>query len=289
MRAHIAFSLLIGLIAVGCGPSTARRTYTVQGQVLSVEPDHLQATIKHEEIQGLMAAMTMAYKVKDPKLFAAVAPGDLINATLIVDSSDGIVADAYFSDVKKVGEAPLEQKPAASSGFELLKPGEAVPDSVFIDQDGRTRPFSSFKGAPLAITFIYTMCPIPDFCPLMDRQFAAIQQSLESDPALARAHLVSVSFDPINDTPAVLKKHAAELKADPSRWTFLTGDRDAIDRFASRFGVGVDRPADDPASITHRLRTAIIDANGTLVKVYTGNEWKPSQIVADLKAIATPQ
>jgi protein SCO1/2 len=285
MRAHIAFFLIVALAAAACGSSKAQRTYQLQGQILSVAPDHLSASIKHEEIKDFMGAMTMTYKVKDPKLFESIAPGDLINATLVVDSTDGAVADAYLSEVKKVGEAPLE-KPAASSGFELLNPGEAVPDAPFVDQDGKQRRFSSFKGAPVALTFIYTKCPIPDFCPLMDRNFAAVQTLLKDDPALANAHLVSVSFDPVNDTPAVLKQHAAGLKADPARWTFLTGDRDAIDQFAARFGVGVDRALDDPANITHRLRTAIVDADGKLFKVYTGNEWKPSQVVADLKAVA---
>ena len=100
-----------------------------------------------------------------------------------------------MSTVKKVGEAPLEKAPApaASSGFELLKPGEAVPDAQFVDQDGRARAFSSFKGSPLAITFIYTRCPFPNFCPLMDRQFAAIQQTLKTDPALQKVHLLSVA------------------------------------------------------------------------------------------------
>jgi protein SCO1/2 len=136
------------------------------------------------------------------------------------------------------------------------------------------------------MTFIYTNCPLPDFCPLMDRNFAAMQQLLAASPDVGNAHLVSVSFDPMNDTPPVLKKHAAGLKADPSRWTFLTGERDAIDQFAARFGVGVDRPLDGAADIAHRLRTAIVDREGRLVKIYTGNEWKPEELVADLKALA---
>lgn len=288
MRVHIALSLIVALAAAACGSSTIQNTYTLQGQILSVAPDHLSASIKHEEIKDFMAAMTMTYKVKDPKLFEGLAPGDLITSTLVIDSTDGAVADAYLTEVKNVGEAPLE-KPAASSGFELLKAGEAVPDTAFVDQDGQKRPFSAFKGSPLAITFIYTRCPIPDFCPLMDRNFAAIQKLLAADPALAKARLVSITFDPMNDTPSVLKAHAAELDADPSRWTFLTGDRDTIDQFAARFGVGVDRALDDATNITHRLRTAIVDADGKLVKVYTGNEWKPSEVVADLKAVAQPK
>ena len=93
----------------------------------------------------------------------------------------------------------------------------------------------------MVVTFIYTRCPLPTFCPLMDRHFATIQTAIKGDPALKNVRLVSVSFDPATDTPPVLKKHAAELNADPARWTFLTGDRDDIDRFAARFGVSVAR------------------------------------------------
>jgi protein SCO1 len=284
MRISIAFSILAALAVAACSSAPEKRTYTVQGQVLAVAPDHQQATVKHEEIKGFMMAMTMPYKVKDPQVLNGIAAGDLINATLVVEPNE-----AYFSDVKKVGEAPLE-KPAsdsgpASSGFELLKPGEAVPDADFIDQDGKKRAFSSFKGSPVAITFMYTKCPLPDFCPLMDRNFSAVQETLKSEPALNNVHLASISFDPITDTPAALKKHARDLKADPARWTFLTGDRDTIDQFAARFGMGITRDQADPVNITHNLRTAIVDADGKLVKVYTGNSWKPGDVVADLKAL----
>ena len=288
MRVHIAFCLSVALTSAACSgsPSNQQRTYTVQGQVLEVAPDHQQATVKHEEIRGFMSAMTMPYKVKDPQLLNGIAPGDLINATLVVNANE-----AFFSEVKKVGEAPLEQAateaPSASSRFELLKPGEPVPDTNFVDQNGRKKAFHAFNGSPLAITFMYTKCPLPDFCPLMDRNFAAVQQALTADSALKKAHLVSISFDPVTDTPAVLKKHASELKADPTRWTFLTGDRDEIDQFASRLGMAIARSQTDPLNITHNLRTAIVDADGKLVKVYTGNEWTPDQVIADLKAVAS--
>jgi protein SCO1/2 len=137
------------------------------------------------------------------------------------------------------------------------------------------------------LTFIYTRCPIPTFCPLMDRNFAAVQRKLKEDAALAPArrsvHLVSISFDPVTDTPPVLKKHARTLDADPKIWTFFTGDRDEVDKFAARFGVSVARSPADARDITHNLRTAIIDRSGRLVKVYTGNEWTPDQLIADLK------
>jgi protein SCO1/2 len=273
--------------AASCTSRSDQRRYTLQGQVLSLEPERKQVTVKHEEIKGFMPAMTMPYDVQEARALDGLAPGDLINATLVVFSNG-----AYLTDIKKVGSAPLEKPtaeadaPSASSGFELLKPGESVPDASFVDQDGRRRRFADFNGSPLAITFIYTRCPLPTFCPLMDRHFASLQKALKSEPALRAVHLVTVSFDPITDTPPVLKAHARTLDADLKRWTFLTGDRDDIDRFAARFGVSISRALNDPRDITHNLRTAIVDADGKLVKVYTGNEWSPDQVLEDLRKVA---
>jgi protein SCO1 len=287
MRLHIVFILSLAVSAAACRRASDQRAYTLQGQVLSVEVPRKQLTIKHEEISGLMPAMTMPYEVKDADLLSGLIAGDLVNATLVIGSNE-----AYLTTVRKVGQAPLEQPPAettvaprASSGFELLKPGEQVPRGAFVDQDGRKRSFDGFKGSMVVLTFVYTRCPLPTFCPLMDRHFVTIQKSLENDTALRRVHLVTVSFDPTYDTPPVLKKHARELKADLTRWTFLTGDRDEIDRFAMRFGVSIARAMNDPRDITHNLRTAIVDGEGNLVKVYTGNDWTPEQVLTDLRAV----
>src|SRR5687768_4027459 len=161
-----AMLALLGMVA--CGASDARE-YTLQGQILTIAPDRMQADIKHEEIKGFMSAMTMPYKVRDAKEFADLKPGDLFTSTLVV-----VPNDAYLTDVKKVGEAPLESPSAssassASSGFELLKAGETVPETPLVDQDGRKRSLSSLKGSTVVLTFIYTQCPLPTFCPLMDR------------------------------------------------------------------------------------------------------------------------
>lgn len=287
MRPHIVLLFCAALAVASCTSRSDERKFTLQGQVLALEPARKQVTVKHEEIKGFMPAMTMPYEVREAKALDGLAPGDLINATLVVFSNG-----AYLTGINKVGAAPLEQPPAeapapsASSGFELLKPGEAVPNARFVDQDGRKRHFADFKGSPVAITFIYTKCPLPTFCPLMDRHFASLQKSIKSDPSLRSVHLVTVSFDPVTDTPPVLKAHAKTLDADLQRWTFLTGDRDEIDQFGARFGVSVSRALNDPRDITHNLRTAVVDAEGRLVKVYTGNEWTPDQLLADLKGLA---
>jgi len=277
---------LIATVAVSdaCANKTDERSYTLQGQVLSIDAAHKSVTVKHEEIKGFMPAMTMPYEVQDAKTLDAIAPGDLINATLVVFANG-----AHLTVVKKVGSAPLEKPPAdapmptASSGFELLKPGEAVPNANFVDQDGNKRAFADFRGSRVVMTFIYTECPMPTFCPLLDRRFAAMQKPLAENAATQDVRLVSVSFDPATDTPPVLKAHARRLNADPERWTFLTGDRDDVDRFAARFGVQVSRALNDARDITHNLRTVIIDKDGKLLKVYTGNYWTPEQILGDLK------
>lgn len=280
MRTRTIVFSLVCLTMAACGGSD-RREYPFTGQILSIGPDPKEASIKHDEIKGFMTAMTMTYKVRDAKEYADLAPGDLISSTLVVVSND-----AYLKDVKKTGSAPLDKPasnpaPTASSGFELIRPGQPVPDGTFVNQDGQPTTLAAFRGSTVVVTFIYTTCPLPTFCPLMDRHFAVIQKKL-SEKGQRNVHLVSVSFDPITDTPAVLKAHAKKLGADPKMWTFLTGDRDAVDQWASRFGVTVSRAMNDPRDITHNLRTAIIDPHGTLVKTYTGNEWTPDQVLNDL-------
>jgi protein SCO1 len=287
MQRRVLVVLAAAALFAACGSKSNQRSYTVHGQVLSVTPDRQEAMVKHGEITGLMPAMTMPYKIKERAELNAVKPGDVIDATLVI-----VENDAFLTGVKKVGEAPLEEAPAepaavtTGSNPALLKPGEIVPDSPFVDQDGRKRRLSAFRGSTVVLTFIYTRCPLPTFCPMMDRHFVSIQERMHDDPLLKKVHLVTVSFDPAYDTPAVLKKHARELNADLSRWTFLTGDQESIEKFGARFGVFVTRASNDPRDITHNLRTAIVGPDGKLMKVYTGNEWTPEEILNDLKPVA---
>ena len=287
MRIRTCFLLLLLLAAGACsrGASGDRREYTLQGQVLSIQPDQKQAVIRHEEIKGFMPAMTMPYYVEDPKEYEGVAPGDLITATLVVEPTK-----AYLQQVKKVGNAPLAvtdggSAPPAASGFELIKTGAPVPNQTFVNQDGKSVSLADYRGDALIVTFMYTACPMPTMCPMMDRNFAKIQAKLKEQNNLLKAHLLSVSFDPQVDTPPVLKKHADSLSADSRLWSFVTGDRDEIDKWASGFGVSISRAMNDPRDITHNLRTAILDRQGNLVQVYNGNEWTPEQVLADVRVM----
>jgi len=278
---RIGAIVLAALALASCSRAPAPKQYELKGQVLGIKPESAEVLIKHEDIKGFMPGMTMPFKVRDAAMLNAIQPGDLVTATLVVGETD-----AHLSTLTKTGHAELDAPPpGATSGFELLKPGEAVPDQPLIDQDGKPRPLSTMRGHRVALTFTYTRCPMPNFCPLMDRHFQTLQREIKQAPELADVRLVTVSFDPQFDTPPVLKAHAARLEADPAIWSFVTGDRDEVERFAARFGVTVERAEQNPIDITHNLRTAIIDPAGRLVKVHTGNTWTPADVLADIAAI----
>ncbi|HVH58087.1 MAG TPA: SCO family protein [Vicinamibacterales bacterium] len=277
MRRNFIALLIILASVAGC---SEQKRYTLAGQIIAIDTTRQEITVKHQDIRGFMPGMTMAFKVRDAAQMSSRQPGDLITATLVVEASRGVL-----EDIRKTGEAPLPAAAPSAPAAPPIEKGSLVPDAEFLDQDGRKHRLADWKGKALAVTFIYTRCPLPDFCPLMDRQFAAVQQALKADSDLAsRVHLLSVSFDPSYDTPDVLKTHAGRVHADPALWTYLTGAADAIDRFAAGFGVTIMR--EDPArtEIVHNLRTAVIDKEGRLVTVLRGNEWKPDQLVDELRA-----
>ena len=276
-RAWCPVTILFALCTVAC---SERREFELRGQVLAVNAARREITVKHEDIRGFMPAMTMPFRVVDTREIEGRRPGELVRATLVVETHD-----AYLKDVERTGEAPLTSAYLPPSTAVLLEPGEEVPELVFVDQRGQSHRLSDFRGKALAVTFIYTRCPIPDFCPLMDRHFASAQHTLAGDDELRRrVHLLSISFDPEFDSPPVLAKHASRAGADPATWSFVTGDRDDVDAFAGKFGVSVMRGDGSAQEILHNLRTAVIDERGRLVKVFTGNDWQPSQLVSELRA-----
>jgi protein SCO1/2 len=255
--------------------------------VLAVQPDKQLITIKHGDIERYMPGMTMAFGVSTPALLEGRTPGELVSATLEVDERGArLVAIAHH------GEAPLpDESNAVAMAAGILEAGDLVPDAALIDQDDRRRSLSEWRGTMVLLTFIYTRCPLPNFCPLMDQNFRTIQRAVLEDPALrGQVRLVSVTFDPEYDTPDVLAAHARRLRADAGVWTFLTGDRVTIDRLAARFGVGVMRPAPSGRAeskgvdITHNLRTTLVGADGRVAKIYPGNDWTVGAALADLRA-----
>jgi len=254
------------------------RQYDLRGQVLAVDRARQELTIKHDDIRGFMPGMTMPFKVKDPRLLDGREPGDLVQATLVVRD-----ANAYLSSVSRTGHAPLTEAPPAPR-MDLLEPGQPVPDVDLTDEAGGRHRLSEWRGRILAVTFIYTRCPLPDFCPRIDQRFKTVQDEILADAAARdRYTLLSVSFDPAFDTPPVLAAHARQVGADPRVWRFVTGDRDAVAALASRFGTAIIREGSGADSITHSLRTAVIGSDGTLRTVLQGTEWTAAELLRALR------
>ncbi len=273
------------LAAAGCTrkPETARQ-FELQGQIVALEPGRNEVTIRHEDIKGFMPGMTMPFTVRDAGLLAGKQPGDLIRGTLVVEE-----VDAYLSALTTIGHEPVDAPPAVSDAPRILAPGDEVGDALLVGDDGMPLPFSSLRGHRVAVTFIYTRCPLPEFCPMMDRHFAAVQKTVSATPALADVRLLTVTFDPEFDTPAILHAHARRRGADPAIWTFATGDPEEVERFAAQFGIYLERSPERAADIVHNLITAVVGPDGRLVARHTGNDWTPAQLVADLRAAPAPR
>jgi protein SCO1 len=284
-RLQPPFPVLIAIAAMfafsGCrnpAPPPAH-TYELKGQILAVDQTRQELTVKHGDIAGFMPAMTMPYQVRDANLLKGRTAGELITATLVVDGSIG-----YLQSITHDGTAPLADEKPPVKAMNLLSVGEQVREAELVDQAGRQHSFADWRGQVIAVTFVYTRCPLPNYCPLIDRQFAAVQAEVAASAEL-RGHvrLVSVTLDPEYDTPAVLLRHARTLKADPAVWTWLTGSRDHVEAFASQFGVSVMREPSQPSELVHNMRTAIIDGNGRLVALLNGADWKPAKLIAEMR------
>ena len=285
LRRLAAAGLLVTVLG-GCKAESAR-TYPLKGQILAIagptRPDgRREITVKHEDIPNFMPAMTMPYIVRPPAALDGLAPGDLFTATLVNEN-----AELYLTDLKKTGHADLPADARAVKILDVMQPGDEVPDDLLQDQTGATRKLSDWRGRALAVTFVYTRCPLPDFCPLMDRQFAAAQRDAAADPQLRdRLHLLSITLDPSFDTPPILLAHARRAGADPTVWTFATGTPEDLDRFGSRFGVSVMRNGPSGSEVVHNLRTAILDPDGRLTTIFGGNDWSAADLLKELRRAA---
>jgi len=281
MQLRAAALLGLVLMATGCAREPEAATYQLSGQILLINPETQQLVIRHGDIVGFMPGMTMPFTVRDPQLLAGRSAGDLITATLTVEPET-----AWISALTATGHAPLPADAPtalpAATGVEVLNVGARVPETALRGTRGPVSLVAG-QGRVTALTFIYTRCPLPDYCPLMDRRFAEVQRQVKADATLAqRVSLVSVSIDPAADTPARLAEHAAALDADPAIWQFATlADEQDIARFAAQFGVNVIREQD--GTITHNLRTLVIDASGTVRQARDGNTWTSDELVGDLR------
>lgn len=275
--AGIAIALVVVLSLMLYVRSAGPDTYEVRGRIVGFGADRTTVFVRHGPVQGLMPEMTMPFRVADSAEVAALQYDDSV--AFLLDVGPDVSLARGFQVVER-GTRTAPRGPA-STGAQV---GDRMPEVQLRDQDGRL-----FRPQDLAVpwlltTFIYTRCPLPDYCPLMSLQFSRVQGTAAKE--LGRSlHLLSITFDPGYDSPEVLRSYAARYTRDFSNWTFATGDSAAVATLTRFFGVTAER---DGAMFDHNLVTALIDAEGRVVRIWPGNGWRPADVIQALSDLSAP-
>ena len=270
--------LLWLLVAVDCGlaaPDVDVKFYAAHGLVQHVSADRRQVTIHHQAIPGYMMEMTMDYPVKDTNDLAGISAGDEINFTLAVGENESWVKNLQL--VAHHVAAVTNNTFVFHADSPELKPGDFLPDGTLVTETGSEIHFSDFRGRALAFTFFFTRCPLPDFCPRMNRNFAETRQLLLSDAsAPTNWQFLSISFDPDYDQPEVLSRYAGFYRGDDARyWLFATASTNTLANLAPRLDLMVLHQG---ANISHNMRTVVLDPQGRIASQFDGNNWTPQQL-----------
>jgi protein SCO1/2 len=295
---RVGFLLVLTIVAVGgisgCHSSPKGKTdassssgkqYSVRGKIISVDVKDAVISLDTEAIPGFMEAMTMAYTLQNPSIASELHPGDKIAAQLQIGAQG-----AVLSDITILEQALLNVKPAAQ--YHVPRTGDVVPDFTLLNQSSRKIHLHQFRGKVLVLTFIYTRCQSSQFCPLMSRNFAKLDQMLAADPKLyAQTHLLSISFDPKYDTPAVLRSYGGAYtgrytKEKFEHWDFAAPSQRELASLLQWFDVGVTNA--DGNVLLHSVSTAVIGPDGKICNWYPTNTWTPEQLLQDVRAVLAP-
>ncbi|MDB6058258.1 MAG: hypothetical protein JWO95_2102 [Verrucomicrobiales bacterium] len=251
-------------------PIASEQVFNVTGRIVSIEPGGRTVHIAHEDIPDFMPAMTMPFTMRHPEQVADLAPGDAVQFHLIVTKDD-----SWVSEIDKVsGTTRTASQPLAVANPDRIETGEAVPDFELVNQDGAPLKLDAYRGSAVLVTFIYTRCPLPNFCPLISNRFSELQDRL-GKKFPGKTHLISVSFDPQFDTPAVMKDYGKRFGARSNLWSLATGTQQQIDYVARLFGLIKEKDAN---GYSHDLRTALISPDGKLVHIWRSNVWTPEEV-----------
>jgi protein SCO1/2 len=289
------FFLAILTLFLGChqSPTTSpnsaakQKTFSIRGQIVSSKG--ATVTLDGEGVPGFMEAMTMDYKLKDPTVASELHPGDRITAKIFAEKDGDEYTNVQLDDIVVIAQARPDYKPPVV--YHVPTAGDAVPDFHLLNQSDRTIHLDQFKGKFVLITFIYTRCPLADYCPRMSHNFADIDKALAADPALYRqTHLLSISFDPTYDTPKVLRSYGGAYTGNYTNekfqhWDFAVPTEKDLPAVTQFFNVGIT-PGDNK-TLTHSLSTVLIGKDGKIVEWYPANDWKPEDVIAAIRKNAT--
>ncbi len=283
---------LIPLLAlVGCSDSnpepeapsatSSAQVFRVKGVIQKVKAEGEIVIIDHEEIPDFMVAMVMPFFTKDAGEVAGLKPGDRVEFDYVVEERS-----SWIEKVEKTGEGgeiktddPDPEPPAS-----LVEIGQPFPDYEFVSSEGKDVKLSDFRGAPLVFTFVFTRCPVPEFCPAMMLKFHAVDAMLKDDPQAPKDwHLLTISFDADFDTPEVMAAYGERFRVEKSHWTLLTSDSCCtINEIAGNVGL---KFGEKGGSYQHNLRTAVLDADGVLRHLFTDETWQPETLAEAIRAL----
>jgi protein SCO1/2 len=234
--------------------------------------------IDGDAIPGFMDPMAMNYKIKDTGELKKLVVGDSIAADVVVAGEN-----YWLENVRVTGHTTsAADKPAAA--VHVPAPGEEVPDFQFTNQSGKQVSLKQYRGKVLFLTFIYTRCPFPDFCPRISKDFAEIYHQLGNGAVFSgKTHLLSISIDPAHDTPRVLRDYGFSVVGSKQaslfeRWEFVAPRPADLPKIADFFALSY-KP--EGCLITHTLSSAVIGPDGKIMKWYHGGDWQPSEVVKD--------
>ncbi len=270
-------AMALSLVFGACRRANEKR-YDFKGKVVAVDLEKHLVTVSHEDVKGYMPAMTMPFAVANELDLQIIVPNDEITATLVINGKHSWLEDLIITH--QSATAP------ALPGAQMPGPGDEVPNFTLLNQDNREIHIKDYRGKTLLLTFIYTRCPVPDYCTLMSDNFAQIDRALGQDPELyGKTHLLSISIDPEYDTPKVLRSYGAAhteryQNETFAHWEFAGGTKEQVKEMAQFFGLTYFPEKDQ---IIHALRTVIVNPDGKVGKIYGGNDWKPEDVVEEVK------
>ncbi len=270
----------------------AAEKHNFTGVLLQLDRQHQSMSVSCREIPGYMSAMIMDFPVQDPKVFERLEPGMTIDFSLVADKdsshAENIRAHPFESLELDPTEARrykmMEQAMATSSAAHVLHVGQRVPDFSLTDQNRQRVSLSQFAGKVVAITFIYTRCPRPDYCVRLSNNFGLLQRRFQNRMGQDLV-LLTVVIDPANDQPETLSTYARTWKADARTWHFLTGPLSDIQQLCRNFDMHF---YPDEALLVHSFHTVVIDRKGRLAANLEGNDFTSQELGDVVQTVMTP-
>lgn len=288
---YLILSLSVILLFTACKKTESPQTtpadvkrYTLKGKVIAVDKAKKKATIEHDEVKGYMKGMTMEFPIRADWVWEDLKPGsEISSADLVVDDAKG---EFWLENLALVLAPNPDQPVPVDERFAQL--GKEVPEFTLTNQDGKRISTKDFRGKSWAITFIYARCPLPDYCIKMSTNFSDAALQIMNSDLKDKMRLVSVSFDPENDTPEKLRAYGQgylgkDAKPDFSVWQLAVGNDKEVRSIADFFGLRYETDQNDKTQINHSLRTAVISPAGKVTKIFAGNDWTPNDLLKELK------